>query len=280
MISDFSSILELAAAMNATFVVVECSRSFSKQLYENAFKFDSTIESKLKPQNLIDEETLKELETVQCGTGHTSQLMQKIRRDREKLLVYVSQKKEELKIQAKGVCELKTQSGLSLLNSLFCIFMLFMIPIEMHHPVITQYLLLAVSGLVLLAQIICWLGDAFKWPKLCVFNSLIRSVKWSVSLFLIGLLVGIACHCFLAGNGAPYVLIGNGYAILQFASAILPFFNFIIFTYITYRRLHKVRKEILNVQKEIEKTSGEINGIVNKMAIVSEVSHMLQRADE
>lgn len=184
MISDFTSIFELAAGLNAAFVAVEYSRSFSKQLYENAFKFDSYIEKEIcTPRNLIDEETLKGLESVKCGDGDTGQLIEKIRRDEEKLEKYIAKKREVLKAKAKTTCELRTHSGLSLLNFLFCLFVLFLTPFEKVHPTMTQYLVLSVSLFIVIAQTICWINDARANEKLRFFNSITSSIKHSIWLF-------------------------------------------------------------------------------------------------
>lgn len=231
MINDFTSIFELAAGLNAAFVVVEYSKSFSKQLYENAFKFDSHIDAEISaPQDLIDEETLKGLESVKCGEGNTEQLIEKIRRDKEKLNEFIIAQRDSLKTIAKAACELRSHSGLSLLNFLFCLFLLFLQPLESVHQTMTQYLILSVSLSTIIVQLICWINDAKANETLKLFNSLTTSIRQSIWLFGISGASSFIVILILSYFGISWKLNDNCFLIVLYLTASIPFLNFVAFT--------------------------------------------------
>lgn len=280
MISEFTSIFELAAGLNAAFVVVEYSRSFSKQLYENAFKFDSHIDNEIcTPQELIDEETLQGLESVKCGENETGKLIEKIRRDKEKLNDFITQERTSLKATAKTACELRSHSGLSLLNFIFCLFVLLLSPFEAFHPTITQYLVILVSLSILVAQIICWIEDASNNNRICMFNSLTHSVKESFWLFITGGSLSVLGYGFLRYLSLTWKLETEGFLYLMYFAALLPYLNFVVFTFIFKRRLQGVQNEIRKTKSEVAKKCDAINALANKVNTVSEVSHMLEVTD-
>lgn len=276
MIGEFTSIFELAAGLNAAFVVVEYSKSFSKQLYKNAFKFDKHIDDEIcSPQDLIDEETLKGLESVKCGEGETGKLIEKIRRDKEKLAKFINEERESLKVKAKQTCELRTHSGLSLLNFLFCLFVLLLSPLEKYHATFAQYLLISALLLIIIAQIICWAADA-KDKKIQLFNSLTNSAIQTIVLFLIGVAMSLMAFRFLQKFSISWKLNDMLYLFLLYFCSILPFLNFGVFTIIFKKRLKGVQNEIKDSKDRVSKKCDEINVLANKVNTVSEVSHMLE----
>ena len=279
MVSEFTSIFELAAGLNAAFVVVEYSKSFSKQLYKNAFKFDKHIDDEIcSPQDLIDEETLKGLESVKCGEGETGQLIEKIRRDKEKLAKFIKGERESLKAKAKQTCELRTHSGLSLLNFLFCLFVLLLSPLEGLHATFTQYLLMSTSLLIIIAQIICWAADA-KDKKIKLFNSLTNSAIQAIVLFLIGCSMSLIAYVVLQKYSISWKFNDTLYLFLLYSCSILPFLNFGVFTIIFKKRLKGVQDEIKDSKDKVSEKCAEINVLANKVNTVSEVSHMLELTD-
>ncbi len=281
MIGDFSSVFELAAGLNAAFVAVDYSRSFSKQLYENAFKFDSYIDNEIcSPQNLIDEETLKGLESVKCGEGDTGQLIEQIRRDKEKLEEFITKKREVLKTTAKTTCELRSHSGLSLLNFLFCLFVLLLSPFESVHPTMTQYLVLSVSLSIIIIQCICWINDARAKENQKLFNSLTSSVKNSIGLFAISGVISIITFLVLNYFSISWKLNGKWFLVVMYFAAFLPFLNFVAFTYIFKKRLNGLQNDIKKVKCEVISKCHDINVLASKVNTVSEVSHMLQVVDK
>lgn len=281
MIGDFTSIFELAAGLNAAFVVVEYSRSFSKQLYENAFKFDSHIDNEISAsQDLIDEETLRGLESVKCGDGDTGQLIEQIRRDKEILERFIEKKRDALKAKAKNTCELRSHSGLSLLNFLFCLFVLFLTPFETVHPTMTQYLLLSVSFLIIIAQIICWIGDACANQKQIFFYSLTSSIKHSIWLFMISACISLIAYFVLNWQSISWKLNDQWFLTALYVAAFVPFLNFVVFTAIFKKRLNGVQDDIKRGKTEVIDKCKVINELASKVNTVSEVSHMLQVTNE
>ena len=277
MISEFTSIFELAAGLNAVFVVVEYSRSFSKQLYENAFKFDSHIDSEIStPQELIDEETLQGLESVKCGENETGKLIEMIRRDKEKLNDFITQERNSLKATAKTACELRSHSGLSLLNFIFCLFVLLLSPLESFHPTITQYLVIVLSLCIIVAQVICWIGDASNNNRICLFNSLTHSIKESSRLFVIGGFLSVLGYVILRYLSQTWRLAIEEFLYVMYFAALLPYLNFVVFTFIFKKRLQGVQNEIRKTKGEVAKKCDAINALADKVNTVSEVSHMLE----
>lgn len=280
MISEFTSIFELAAGLNAVFVVVEYSRSFSKQLYENAFKFDTYIENEIcTPQELIDEETLKGLESVKCGENETGKLIEKIRRDKEKLNDFITQERKSLKATAKTACELRSHSGLSLLNFIFCLFMLMLSPFELFHPTISQCVVIFVSLCIFIAQVICWIGDSSNNNRICLFNSLTHSVTESFGLFMISGFLSVLGYGILRDYSQTWRFKAEGFLYVMYFAALLPYLNFVVFTYIFKKRLQGVQNEISKTKSKVANKCSDINALANKVNTVSEVSHMLEVTD-
>ena len=275
-ICDFSSIFELAAGLNAAFVVVEYSRSFSKQLYENVFNFDLHIDKNISvSRTLIDDETLIGLESVKCGESDTGKLIEKIRRDKEKLNSFIEEERKRLKASAKDACELRSHSGLSLLNFLFCLFILFLSPFENFHATITQYLIITALFIILFVQMICWIADA-RDKSIKLFNSLSLSISQSFFVFLIDFVISIIAYCILQHLSIYWKLEQHTFLFVMYLAALLPFLNFVVFTFILKNKLKQVQNNIRQIKDIVLRWCNDINALANKVNTVSEVSHMLE----
>ena len=66
----------------------------------------------------------------------------------------------------------------------------------------------------------------------------------------------------------------------MYVAAVLPFLNFVVFTYIFKKRLKAVQNDIKSGKIEVNEKCVEINNLAEKVNTVSEVSHMLQVTEE
>ena len=62
----------------------------------------------------------------------------------------------------------------------------------------------------------------------------------------------------------------------MYFAAVLPFLNFVVFTFIFKNRLNGLQNDISNSKKKVQKKCDEINALAKKVNTVSEVSHMLE----
>ena len=63
---------------------------------------------------------------------------------------------------------------------------------------------------------------------------------------------------------------------VMYFAALLPYLNFVVFTFIFKKRLQGVQNEIRKTKGEVAKKCDAINALADKVNTVSEVSHMLE----
>lgn len=130
-LNDFLSLIQLAAGLNAAYIVVEISQGYTHALLNKIFNIKQEIKSKFGPIEAtikINQETLKHIAPSDVNGKNTNIKIEKVKREYEILIDKIDNAKREIENKANLICEFRCFSGLSLMMFLYCCTLLFVAP--------------------------------------------------------------------------------------------------------------------------------------------------------
>ncbi|WP_350456307.1 hypothetical protein [Macellibacteroides fermentans] len=269
-VSNFSSLLELAATLNIALVAVEYAKTYTHILAKNVFKFDVEIESAFKKYEDIfsEKERLSSFQPIFVGGGSTNNMIEEARRKLELFEEKFIAEKDGLHFYVNNACNSRSLSSLSLYLFLFCVLILFLggiISINMIvKSIIMQFTLLSFIYL-----LIGWFsGEKQKiYLKCFSFSSIRHNLVIFGILFLLALL--ICCICFIY---LPYDYTGNLWGYFIIVTVLLPFSNFFVFFFKTKNKAKSIKLHIINQSNSINDDYNIVKEKINNLKAVNSVA--------
>lgn len=278
-VCDFSALLQLCAGLSIALVAVEYSKTYTYILSKKVFKFGDIIKQSFK--NIEDSisgdlETLSHIEPVLIDGKSTSNQIEKVRRNYEKLQDRIPETMKHLKNEAYNECESKSFSALSLWSFLYCVIALFLSGIIMpnfvdHIKLIWCFLTVFTS----LYFIIGWLkGEKKEQWKLCDFSGLSHTILWFSFIFIFSCFLGIIMKNWVEESvnlEIRHVI----WILLLIISVLLGYTNFIVFFIKIRTKASYIRKVIDQKTSEIQNEYNILKVEVDSLTKVNEVKSKL-----
>ena len=273
-ISGFSSLIELAAALNVAFVAVEYAKGYTHILSTKVFGFPTDIDREFDNCHkcVADLETAKNLKPVNIDGRSTAIEIEKCRRDLELLDEEIKTEKKNLMKDIETLCEYKSFSSLSLWSLLFCVTSLFLCGIESTHGAISHFIFSGIGFFSLLFFIIGWFkGDKEKFKYFDY--SLLRHATF---LFL-GVLSIIWLLSYVISD---YLAHFNVFHFLIPFFAIVPYFNFIAFFFKVRKKAKKIRLDIKTKATRMDSNYQSTRSTLDVLLATGSMSKKLAISDE
>ena len=172
-LNDFLSLIQLAAGLNAAYIVVGISQGYTHALLNKIFNIKQQIQSKFEPIKAtikINQETLRHTAPSVVDGKNTNVKIEKVKREYERLADKIDNAEQEIGNNANLICEFRCFSGLSLMMFLYCCTLLFV------APFCSGWFLLPFTFFVLTHSVIGWF-----WEK----SRCVCSLMWVIWEYLI-----------------------------------------------------------------------------------------------
>ncbi len=250
-LDSFSAVLQLAATLNIAFVAVEYAKGYTNVLSNKLFQLPLKVDTTFKPliEKLPDKETLETLIPHIVDGRSTSSVIEKIKREREKIVEKIDASKNQLNNEITDLCQSKSFSFLSLYFFFYSLLALFIAGIS---PDYCKSIWTAFTALSTTLMVLGWIkGEWEKQWNLLDFSSL----GHSLSYFLLNFGLSIPCCIFSYPESSIWWPITIAF------SACLPFLSFIVFFFKIKRKIRKIKAKI---QKEADNFDEEVNQIASE----------------
>lgn len=252
-LNDFLSLIQLAAGLNAAYIVVGISQGYTHILLNKIFNIKQQIDAKFEPIKStirINQETLEHTTPSEVNGVSTYNKIEKVKRDYEIINKKIDDAEKDIKDKANCDCEFRCFSGLSLMMFLYCCALLFI------APFCSEWFLLPFTVLVLLHSVIGWFAENAK---------LVCSLMWVICEFVISLVLSaVVCSVgkfWLKCDALPSL----GGDLLIIVSALLPMVNFVIFFIKSLSKMKSIKENIDVQAASIEQECSAINEDFDKL---------------
>lgn len=252
-LNDFLSLIQLAAGLNAAYIVVGIYQGYTNVLLNKIFNLEQQIQSifdNIKEEIKCNHETLNNTEPSDVNGKNTIVQIEKVKRRYEILLEKIKETEREIENYANIRCEFRCFSGLSLMMFLYCCTLLFV------APFCSGWFLLPFTLLVLIHSVFGWFAENSK---------LVCSLMWVICEFVMSLVLSagmyFAVKCWLNWDALPS-LWGN---LLIIVSALLPMVNFVIFFIKSLSKMKSIKENIDAQAASIEQECSAINKDFDKL---------------
>lgn len=228
-ISNFSSLLELAAGLNAAYIAVDYSiNGYTHILSDKLFEFPDYIKKSFQNSDAIlcEKKSLESLKSIDINGKNIGLNIEKTIRDFEIIENEIEEAKYALNIEIKKDCESKNFSSLSLVMFLFCLVSLFLGGFDIH----TRFLNLLNTYLGIFLLFFVFIGwtrnsDKIHFTKFFNYSKLSHSIIFFVVSFIISIIITFLTKETLKIQ--PYFTSLMSW--VNIFIVLLPFLNFIIF---------------------------------------------------
>lgn len=269
-INDFSSLLQLAAGLNAAYIAVDYStRGYTQILSNKLFEFPRAIDRSFQKceKILCEKETLNNLNPLEIVTGKsTSVNIEEYKRNFEILEKKINEEKVKLKSQIEIECEAKHFSFLSLCMFLFCTTSLFLGGLEKDFKNLAQLFFCMLGSFLLIFIFVGWTRSAEKIKAVNTVNysKLSHAIFVFLFSFILSLVLIFFINEFLYDVKRWLLLLGLNVFYLRISFLIFftlfPFVNFVVFLLI-------VRKKGVLIHKTIVEKAGQIEAECNVLKL-------------
>lgn len=270
-LNDFSSLIEVAVALNIAFVAVEYVKTYTKVLCNQVFKLHDFIAASYMEcmQSLVDEETLSHIRPNKIGENkNTNNLIEKAKREREKIRKEIDTEKETFSLKIENVCEAKNVSAISLWLFFYGLVALFLFGLKLNPC--REYIFW--SFLSLSTFIYVLIGWFFNNKSKSVFQDY-SSLRHAIIWFSIVLIICLIPTLFLGSYLSP--IIDYIWPFVLFLSLSLMYSNFVAAVIKVWNKADNIRKEIKASSEQIKNRCSTLQGDVNKLINVNEVCDLL-----
>lgn len=284
-INDFSSLLQLAAGLNAAYIAVDYStKGYTQILSNKLFEFPRAIDRSFETceKILCEKETLNNLNPLEVSSGKsTSVKIEEYKRKFEILEKKINEEKVALKTQIEIECEAKHFSFLSLCMFLFCTTSLFLGGLEKDFKNLAQLFFCILGFLLLIFIVVGWTrkADKIRAVKFLNYSKLGHAIFVFVFSFFLSFifiliinenLVIVKEYLLLFKFNIFYLRI---YSIIAFT--LFPFINFVVFLLIVRKKGISINKTIADkarlIEKECNILKSDVDKLVNTTELVSEL---------
>lgn len=246
-LNDFLPLIQLAAGLNAAYIVVGISQGYTHALLNKIFNIKQQIQLKFEPIKAtikINQETLNHTKPSDVDGKNTNTKIEKVKREYEILTNKIDNAEREIESNANLICEFRCFSGLSLMMFLYCCTLLFV------TPFCSGWFLSPFTLLVLAHSLIGWFWETSK----CVCRLMWVIWEYLIALVVSGIVCCITCR-FQNWNDISYVWTN----LLIIASALLPMVNFVIFFIKSLLKMKTIKMDIETRAKDLEQEGNSIH---------------------
>lgn len=246
-LNDFLSLIQLAAGLNAAYIVVGISQGYTHALLNKIFNIKQQIQLKFEPIKAtinINQETLRHTEPSVVDGKNTNIKIEKVKREYERLADKIDNAEQEIENKANLICEFRCFSGLSLMMFLYCCTLLFV------APFCSGWFLLPFTFLALAHSVSGWFWETSK----CVC-----SLMWVIWEYLIALVLAVIVCCIMCNiqNWDDVQAVWKN--LLITASALLPMVNFVIFFIKSLSKMKTIKTDIETRARDLEQEGNSIH---------------------
>lgn len=236
-LSDFLTLIQLAAGLNIAFVAVEVSQGYARILSRKVFNIDQllyTAFQKIKSTISVNRTTLDSTSSTDVDGISTTNKIEEVKREYEKLEKKIEEIRTQIMKDSDLKCNFKCFSGLSLMMFFFCCTLLFLAP---FNAISLAFL---ITSLILIYSIGGWFFDESRW----FFN-----LKFVIAEFIVGSIICVILWLCIRNCDGYKSFIESFNDTTIIVAALLPFVNFIAFFLKMIWRVRNIRNDI-NQQRE------------------------------
>ncbi len=270
-LADFSSFIEVATTLNIALVAIEYVKTYTNVLCSQVFNFQDFInKSFVKCEKiLVDRMTLEHIPSVSVEGRSTNSLIEKAKRDREKIEEKIEDEKGRFNNKIKSVCEAKNISSVGLWHFLLGLVALYVIGIAGDtETAVMKSIWCCMIVCTIVYSVVGWLSkEESENNVFCNYSSLRHSIVYFVLALGISLLVSIFC-CV---NGFFYSIWD------WFLPVTLPFIysNFLAAVIKVWGKAHAIKNEIKESSDEIQNNCSKLKAEVDSLLTVCSISNRL-----
>ncbi len=270
--SEFYSVIQLLATLTIGFVILDYSDFFTDILKTKFFHADDAIsEAKKECLSIIpDKTTLNALVPTKIGKGDTSNKIEELKRDREKMEEKIKRFEEDRKAEMNELSDLRSLASLCLFVFLVSVTLLFVPTLKWLYGDFVSLSLSMFSMLCIIYMVCGWFfGENADNPKITRFESM----KHPLIGFALACLVSVALAVFLPNSLA---WVGGAWRYLFVALILCGWLNFAVYAFKIKRSISKFKDK---VGKEKAKIIDECKAVDGKYKAILTVSEMAKSYD-
>ena len=262
--SDFSSLLELAAGLNVAYIAVDYSMGYTNIISEKLFEFSQKIEKSFEKSDsiLCEKKSLENLKPIVINGKNIGIKIEDIKRKFEKLDTEIKTAKTNLNADMQKDCESKNFSSLSFCMFLFCIISLFLGGISANEKIkmFSSIFNIVIGILLLVYVIIGWTKNDNTYLWKIDYSKLTHSLSCFTIVVILSFIITFLTHYYYLNNLFVMDILRLEQIIYWFNIffVIFPFLNFIVFAFIIKKKGRTISIKISNMATEIE---NKCNGV-------------------
>ena len=248
-LSDFLTLIQLAAGLNIAFVAVEASRGYTRILSGNVFNIKQLLDAAFENIKYTISENRKALDSTsstEVDGKSTTNKIEEVKREYEKLEKKIEDVITNIKNTSDLKCNFKCFSGLSLMMFFFCFTLLFLNPFKVIS------LVFLITLLILIYSIIGWIFDESRF--FC-------SLKFVIFEFVCGVIICVILWLCIRDCVGYKSFVESFNDVNIIIAALLPFVNFIAFFLKMVWRVRNIKNDIEQQRRTL---LGDINPINEK----------------
>jgi hypothetical protein len=268
-LGDFSSLIELSAALNVAFVTIEYAKSFTRGAVKRFFKFHDLIEQRadLCFKKLYDDLTIEKIHPIRFEGGKTTEgQLHESRRKYNELKKDIEDSQKELHDEVDRVCYSKCLPTLCLFLFLYNVTQLFISAFAPETLFLGHDRFSFFSCSFFFLTIFTLLFLCFGW-FVAEFKE--RCVKQFSSLRFVGVVFFI---CITSSFALGYLNLYDGFTtfiasiwdFIVVISVLLIFINFLVVLFLLHRKGENAKKQIENRYKKLNDDCEERNKDIEK----------------
>lgn len=267
-ISNFSSLIEVATTLSIALVAIEYVKTYTKVLCNQVFKFQDYICSSFREcmQILVDKETLEHIQPTNIEGMSTNNMIERLKRSREKLSNEINREKEKFEKDIELICEAKNISSISLWLFLYGLTALFIIGIE-ETNIISHSFWIYLTIFTIIYAILGW-GLKIKCIK---WFSDFSSLRHSILCFTFAAIFSLVVEKFIF----QLSLSDFWWNIFLSISVIFMYSNFIAAVIIVWRKAMAVKRGIKESSDKLKTQCEDLQKEVNQLLNVNNIREQL-----
>lgn len=269
-LADFSSFIEVATTLNIALVAIEYVKTYTNVLCSQVFNFQDFINSSFSKceESLVDKNTLEHLSPDDVNGRSTNNLIEEAKREREKIVERIKEKKAFFKDKIKLVCEAKNISSVSLWHFFLGLTGLFVVGIE-DHIAFTKPLWGCLIVFTIIYSVWGWIAkDKNHDSAFFDYSSLRHTIIYFSGALLISIIVSVFC-------GYVNVFFNSIWDWAMPLTLFIMYCNFIAAVIKVWIKAQTVKNEIKESCSQIQKECKDLKDAVDKLISLSDISKQL-----
>lgn len=252
-LTDFLTLIQLAAGLNIAFVAVEVAQGYTRILSDKVFNITQLLDNafqELKSTISVNRTTLDNTHSTDVDGKSTTNKIEEIKREYEKLEKKIEQITDDITANSNLKCNFRCFSGLSLMIFFFCCTLIFLAPFNA----------ISLAFLMTLLTLIYSIGGWFLYE-----SRLFCSLKVVIWEFTGGMIVCIILWLCIRNWDVFKTFMQSANDLTIITASLLPFVNFIAFFLKVIRRVQDIRQQISQHRTSLITEIEPINEKFNKL---------------